>query len=309
MNDTPRVDARCKEYENAHSVSADFARQLETELAAAKHDCGEAEHRAEIAIRSWDEERERALREGKRVVEAHEQLAAATKELAKVQECHRIMQQSSIAQSKRAEQAEQERDEARAAYRQEKDNHEFYRVIYRGKVSDYMGAEIEWQKTIATLRAELAMAKKNEEWLQLNNDMLTDDPAKHREYAVVIAKLRADNTRLREALEKLIKGSGCLVFLDGRNEHGTHILPALFGAVDWIEVEKIEQAEDSGFTENVFKEAESLGFRTGDWVWLDWRHDCGQYNGEGRCEIAPYWEYVGVNPEVSRTIARAALAS
>ena len=50
--------------------SNDSHRQTaEAELAAAKLDCGHAEKRCDAAIASWDEERERALREGARVVE------------------------------------------------------------------------------------------------------------------------------------------------------------------------------------------------------------------------------------------------
>ena len=56
--------------------------QLRADLAAAKHDCGEAEKRCDVAIASWDEERERALREGKRVAALRtvaEEMAGALK--------------------------------------------------------------------------------------------------------------------------------------------------------------------------------------------------------------------------------------
>ncbi len=107
--------------------------------------------------------------------------------------------------------------------------------------------------------------------------------------------------RYQHALRTLLKGSGCLVYLDGRNEHGTHILPGLLGHVDWTEVEALEVAENPAFTEEVFSEAEAAGFKAGDWVWLTWRRDPGQYGNEG-CEIAPYWEYVGVDVEISETV-------
>jgi hypothetical protein len=104
-------------------------------------------------------------------------------------------------------------------------------------------------------------------------------------------------------LKKVIKGAGCLVFLDGRNEHGTHILPhGTMGDVDWEEVEKIELENDPAFTENVFKEAEAAGFKAGDWIWLDWRWDKGQQSEEGRWEIRPYWEYTGIDVGLSRFI-------
>lgn len=78
--------------------------------------------------------------------------------------------------------------------------------------------------------------------------------------------------KYKKALQTVLKGSGCLVFLDGRNEHGTHILPGTLGHVDWEEHEKLELAEDPEFTENVFKEAEEAGFKAGDWVWITWSH-------------------------------------
>jgi hypothetical protein len=63
--------------------SNDSHRQTaEAELAAAKLDCGHAEKRCDAAIASWDEERERALREGARVVEWRARAERAEAELA-----------------------------------------------------------------------------------------------------------------------------------------------------------------------------------------------------------------------------------
>lgn len=99
---TPRTDARlilCNHGE--FRVPADFARQLETELAAFKRsneriiydynqrirdlkatecDLANSERRCEAAIASWDEERERAKREGERVEKLAGELAAAKAE-------------------------------------------------------------------------------------------------------------------------------------------------------------------------------------------------------------------------------------
>lgn len=80
----------------------------------------------------------------------------------------------------------------------------------------------------------------------------------------------------------------------------THILPTQIGGVDWDELSGIEVRDgDPQFVENVFQEAEAMGFKTGDNIWIDWRWDAGQMGNEGMWEIRPYWEYAGVNKEVS----------
>ena len=60
---TPETDAALYPMNQVDIVWPDFARKLERER-------DEARERERVAITSWDEERQRALREGERVLEA-----------------------------------------------------------------------------------------------------------------------------------------------------------------------------------------------------------------------------------------------
>ncbi len=92
-------------------------------------------------------------------------------------------------------------------------------------------------------------------------------------------------------LKKIARKPFFSVHMDGRNEHGTHLLPLPYTSIDdtgYAEVVN-EFLDDprGGFTESVFKQAEMLGYQTGDaivTVW-GWRND----------EVA-YLEYEHVSP-------------
>lgn len=65
---TPQTDAGAYYIDGHYYISAELGRKLERALVAAKLDCGHAEKRCDAALASWDEERDRALREGDRVI-------------------------------------------------------------------------------------------------------------------------------------------------------------------------------------------------------------------------------------------------
>ena len=67
MSDTPETDAQRFGDGRHPYVATDFARKLERER-------DEARERERVAIVSWEEEHQRALREGQRVVEAREKV-------------------------------------------------------------------------------------------------------------------------------------------------------------------------------------------------------------------------------------------
>jgi hypothetical protein len=88
MSDTPETDAEvmlCHGIPDGFNspelsyVSSKFARKLERER-------DEARERERVAIASWDEERQRALREGERVLEARRERDEARRHLKEIEE-------------------------------------------------------------------------------------------------------------------------------------------------------------------------------------------------------------------------------
>lgn len=104
----------------------------------------------------------------------------------------------------------------------------------------------------------------------------------------------ADLTKMREALTKPF----ALVFLDGRNEHGSHVLPSLpTNLPDEYEADLPE------FAEQILQEAEANGFAVGQHVWTEWRFNSPQIGDEGRVELPGYWEFARINSEMSRILS------
>ena len=86
------------------------------------------------------------------------------------------------------------------------------------------------------------------------------------------------------------------VFLDGRNEHGSHVLYG--GADNLAELTDmaLELLEDQsvGYAENVISEAEALGYEVGHHVTTIWSQ-------HGDWETGPYVELEGVCSVLSET--------
>ncbi|MGC4393758.1 hypothetical protein [Agrobacterium sp. M50-1] len=94
-----------------------------------------------------------------------------------------------------------------------------------------------------------------------------------------------------KALEFLRKPF-CVLFLDGRNEHGSHVIQSFPRSVD------IPDADlDSDDAEAIIRHAESLGFGEGDHVWAEFSWNPPQIGDFGLVELAGYWEFTGVNVE------------
>lgn len=92
---------------------------------------------------------------------------------------------------------------------------------------------------------------------------------------------------MREALSK----PGVILFLDGRNEHGTHVLPMPMQTAD-ITTNGDDLHEDA---EAITQAAEAVGYPVGSGVWCEFRKVKGQYDDLGQCEMEPGWEFVGIN--------------
>jgi hypothetical protein len=85
-----------------------------------------------------------------------------------------------------------------------------------------------------------------------------------------------------------------VVFLDGRNEHGTHVLGSYPINLP------IEDKDIQPFAEEIMSAAETLGFKAGeDHVWTTWRWNSPQYGDEGRIEFEGYWEFVSIDEPMS----------
>jgi hypothetical protein len=111
---------------------------------------------------------------------------------------------------------------------------------------------------------------------------------------------RADAARDAEALERAITSDFCVVFLDGRNEHGTHVLPSFPASFDADQDDIAEQADA------IMEAAEDAGFQEGKHVWAEFSWQSPQVDNEGRTELAGYWDFTRINPAMSQLINRQA---
>jgi hypothetical protein len=94
----------------------------------------------------------------------------------------------------------------------------------------------------------------------------------------------------KEALEQPF----CVLFLDGRNEHGSHVLPSFPRSFDITETNIEDEAE------TILSAAESLGFAVGDHVWAEFIWNPPQIVDEGRIEFIGYWEFKRINVEMTK---------
>ena len=138
-------------------IELNAAKELQRELAAAKLDCGHAEKRCDAAIASWDEERERALREGARVVELKARAERAEAELATCRESLHLADGT-------ANLALVHRDAAEAELALLKPKYERHCREYNNKLAELRYAENMQRQAEAELAAERARL----DWLESN---------------------------------------------------------------------------------------------------------------------------------------------
>lgn len=107
-----------------------------------------------------------------------------------------------------------------------------------------------------------------------------------------IAKLQAEV----EALRSVFTGPGCCIFLDGRNEHGSHVIMSLPTNLPETAQSDIEEC-----AEEILAAAEALGFEVGrDHVWCLFRWNKPEIGEYGRVEFPGYWEFDKIDPVVTR---------
>ena len=102
---------------------------------------------------------------------------------------------------------------------------------------------------------------------------------------------------IAEARNKMVNGPAfCVLYLDGRNEHGTHVLSSFPRSFDIDDDDLNEQAEA------IFMKAEAVGFNEGDFVWAEFNRVPPQVGYEGRVELSGYWDFAGINADMSQAL-------
>ena len=88
---------------------------------------------------------------------------------------------------------------------------------------------------------------------------------------------------------------GTTLYLEGRNEHGAHVLPCFPTSIDHKEIETL--LED--VAEQIMTDAEKLGYKEGDTIWATFDWVRGDYDDPG------YYEYGAIDEHLSRLMATA----
>lgn len=115
------------------------------------------------------------------------------------------------------------------------------------------------------------------------------------EAAHEITTARAEIEQLRGALGKTF----CVVFLDGRNEHGTHVIPSFPMMMNLTEEDISEW-----LAEEIFSASEKLGYGEGDHVWVEFYYEPPHVGEYGRVELEGYWCFSRINDEMTRIVCR-----
>jgi hypothetical protein len=125
-----------------------------------------------------------------------------------------------------------------------------------------------------------------EHWAEpLYDDSTSDSEAQEVVDAIADAIL-AERCRFSDGLRGCWHG----IYLDGRNEHGSHVIRLPQRSIE------LEQDDDGNFlkdlAETILQDAEGLGFSVGDAV-IAMFYTC---NDEG---FFSHYEYVGISPELT----------
>jgi hypothetical protein len=114
----------------------------------------------------------------------------------------------------------------------------------------------------------------------------------------------AEAERQRDAAVEALKKPFCVLFLDGRNEHGSHVLPAFPCSFDLEYVRDLNESQ----SEAILVAAESAGFVVGeDYVWAEFTWIAPQIDEYGRVEFAGYWEFDRINAEMTQSLRARAI--
>lgn len=174
-----------------------------------------------------------------------------------------------------------------------------------GKVLRYDSVGKEAADEIERLRAGIKRLSEEEE---LCAETTGDDPfsmvylaaklaAVESALATAEAALAQQPLSVQEGWRQALDRPFCVLFLDGRNEHGSHVLASYPRSFDTAETNIEDEAE------TILAEAEALGFSIGDHVWAEFDWIAPQIDNEGRTELTGYWEFKRIDPNMSRVVA------
>lgn len=108
--------------------------------------------------------------------------------------------------------------------------------------------------------------------------------------------------RQAEALKLALKTPFCVLFLDGRNEHGSHVLPSYPRSFEVVDGDVADQAEA------ILEAAENTGFQIGQHVWAEFAWIAPQIGDDGRVELDGYWDFRWINESMSTLLKEEANA-
>jgi len=129
--------------------------------------------------------------------------------------------------------------------------------------------------------------------------------ARERMYQEQRIKDRYINSLIREArqqgmlhVQEDARKPFLTVFLDGRNEHGSHVLPMpgdSIGSVQHcLDIQSLLEDQSEGLAEKIISEAKVLGFEIGHCVVTIWRH-----TNDSDWPGNDYFEYVCVSESLT----------
>jgi hypothetical protein len=119
-----------------------------------------------------------------------------------------------------------------------------------------------------------------------------DGDAKLSKVGTIFDERNAEIARIKEAIIKPY----ATIFLDGRNEHGSFVHASYPRGFEPDVGDLDEQAEA------IIQEAEKLGFSVGEHVWAEFVFVEAQRGEFGLVEFAEYWEFKGIDVELSKSV-------
>jgi len=186
----------------------------------------------------------------------------------------------------------------------DEDEYEEYGILGARALAAAMRGEVEQQKqrgdnhweTLRSIREIARTSGDLERIIQWVNDAGSGYIETNEATMAALMDSVADLQAAVEILKRAFNEPGCAVFLDGRNEHGSHVLMSYP-----TNIPEDAQNDIEAYAEEILAAAEALGFKLGeDHVWTVWRWNKPQYGDEGRVELSSYWEFVRIDAELTR---------
>lgn len=142
------------------------------------------------------------------------------------------------------------------------------------------------------IHAKEALFEAKGEWPDADCDFVAHAPTDIARLLDRVDELEAANKYDPTTLKNLFCGEHAKlhVFLDGRNEHGSHVIAYYgVGGIEDTDVSDDLSDGDDGIAEQILSDSEAAGFKIFDSVWTNWRYD----------RSMEYWEYRSIDVELT----------